>query len=126
MSRCVQVGLGVAVQRTLARGVPAIARDVQRLAGALRRELAELLGVHVHDRGRTLCGIVSFTVVRACRCPQALFPRCCHAVAQVWTLCACRRCAEPKTCYQIASQGCRRSAQCVRPRAAAHSSPLVR
>ncbi|MFI5531950.1 aminotransferase class V-fold PLP-dependent enzyme [Kitasatospora sp. NPDC051853] len=57
-----KIGLGVAVDTALALGPDAIERRVTTLAARLREGLAALPGVHVHDRGLRLSGIVSFTV----------------------------------------------------------------
>ncbi len=59
-----QMGLGVAAEYVLEIGIEAIWQRVQQIAGMLRQQLHELKGVTVQDRGRLLCGIVSFTMVR--------------------------------------------------------------
>ena len=56
------LGLGAAVDYTLALGVGATWPRVRELAARLRAGLAAIPGVRVHDRGATLCGIVTFTV----------------------------------------------------------------
>lgn len=56
------IGLGVAIDYALDWGLPAVERRVVALADRLRTALAERQGVHVHDRGQRLCGIVTFTV----------------------------------------------------------------
>lgn len=57
-----QLGLGAAVEEALALGVDDIAERVVGLGASLRRQLAEVPGVTVHDRGIAQCGIVTFTV----------------------------------------------------------------
>jgi len=57
-----QLGLGAAVDYALDWGVAGIAARIEPLAAELRRRLAEIPGVSVHDRGRRPCGIVTFTV----------------------------------------------------------------
>jgi selenocysteine lyase/cysteine desulfurase len=54
------VGLGVAVDYALDRGLEAIAERTRRLARTLRGVLAEIPGVAVRDVGRTRCGITTF------------------------------------------------------------------
>jgi selenocysteine lyase/cysteine desulfurase len=56
------VGLGTAVDYALSLGMPAIAARVDWLAQTLRRRLARLPGVQLHDLGERQCGLVSFTV----------------------------------------------------------------
>jgi hypothetical protein len=51
------------VQQLLGLGQPAVWERIQQLAARLRRGLAEAPGVTVRDRGRLLCGIVSWTKV---------------------------------------------------------------
>jgi cysteine desulfurase / selenocysteine lyase len=57
-----QLGLGAAVDYALGWGLDDIAARVETLAAALRRELADIPGVSMRDRGRRRCGIVTFTV----------------------------------------------------------------
>lgn len=61
----VQLGLGIALEYILDIGIDAIWQRVQFLAGMLREKLCEVPGATVQDRGRLLCGIVSFTLVSA-------------------------------------------------------------
>lgn len=65
-----QAGLGVAVQYANQLGMQWIWEQVQQLAAELRSKLSHVPGVTVQDRGRVLCGIVSFTKVKlpSCRC----------------------------------------------------------
>jgi len=57
-----KLGFGVALDYALALDMTAVERRVSELAGALRGQLASIEGVHVHDRGRVRCGIVTFSV----------------------------------------------------------------
>jgi selenocysteine lyase/cysteine desulfurase len=59
------LGLGVAIEHTLALGPDAIAARVGGLAEELRHHLAALGGVEVHDGGTQRSGIVTFTVAGA-------------------------------------------------------------
>ena len=56
------LGLGAAVDYALALGLEPIAERVTALAARLRAGLAAIPGVTVHDRGATLCGLVTFGV----------------------------------------------------------------
>ena len=62
-SGAMQLGLGIALEYILDIGVDNIWKQIQVLAGTLRDKLRELPGVTVLDKGRLLCGIVSFTLV---------------------------------------------------------------
>jgi selenocysteine lyase/cysteine desulfurase len=57
-----RLGLGAAVDHALTWDAGAVARRIDGLASQLRRRLAGLPGVQVHDRGRRRCGIVTFSV----------------------------------------------------------------
>jgi cysteine desulfurase / selenocysteine lyase len=57
-----KIGLGVAADYALELGLDAIRGRIDELATALRRRLAALDGVTVHDRGETLAALVTFTV----------------------------------------------------------------
>ena len=66
-----QAGLGVAARYANELGVDWIWERVQELAAELRSRLRSIPGVTVHDRGRLLCGIVSFTKVSSLMAPYA-------------------------------------------------------
>ena len=57
-----RLGLGVAVDYAQAIGIEAIMARCQALAGELRRSLAEISGVTVHDLGPQPAAIVTFSV----------------------------------------------------------------
>ncbi|WTO33193.1 aminotransferase class V-fold PLP-dependent enzyme [Streptomyces achromogenes] len=57
-----KIGLGVAVDYALGWGIEAIETRVTALAARLRHRLAQTPRVTLQDRGRRLCGIVTFTV----------------------------------------------------------------
>jgi cysteine desulfurase / selenocysteine lyase len=61
-SAALRLGMGAAVEYALALGLSNIERRVQSLAALLRRRLGEINGVTVHDQGRVLSGIVTFTL----------------------------------------------------------------
>ena len=57
------MGLGLAVDYALQLGMDAIWERVQFLAADLRQKLQTVPGATVQDKGRLLCGIISFTLV---------------------------------------------------------------
>jgi cysteine desulfurase / selenocysteine lyase len=56
------IGLGVAIEYALGWGIDGVWQRVTAIAERLRQSLAMIPGVAVRDRGRTKCGIVTFTV----------------------------------------------------------------
>ena len=61
-SRALTLGLGAAVQQALDLGLDRIEKRIGYLAASLRNKLAAIPGITVHDRGRHLSGIVTFSV----------------------------------------------------------------
>jgi selenocysteine lyase/cysteine desulfurase len=61
-NRALTLGLGKAVDYALNIGVDRIWDRIQYLAGLLRRRLAAVPGITVHDSGDRQCGIVTFSV----------------------------------------------------------------
>ena len=57
------MGLGVAVEYALGLGMTNMCERIHGLAALMRRKLLEQPGITIHDKGRRLCGIVSFTLV---------------------------------------------------------------
>jgi len=57
-----RIGLGVAVDHALGWGIDAIAERNSMLADGLRRRLADIPGVTLHDKGAQRCAITTFTV----------------------------------------------------------------
>jgi selenocysteine lyase/cysteine desulfurase len=60
-SSALQLRLGRAVDYALELGIDSIWERVRTLGDLLRRELAAIDGISVHDLGATKCGIVTFT-----------------------------------------------------------------
>lgn len=56
-----KIGLGVAVDYALRLGMPAIEARIGELAAALREGLSAITGVRLHERGKQLSGIVTFS-----------------------------------------------------------------
>lgn len=61
-SRALTLGLGAAVQQALDLGLDRIEKRIVYLAASLRNKLAAVPGATVHDKGKHLCGIVTFSV----------------------------------------------------------------
>jgi cysteine desulfurase/selenocysteine lyase len=61
-SVALQLGLGAAARYALGVGMAAVEDRVRVLAAGLRGLLSDIPGVTVRDRGKNLCGIVTFTV----------------------------------------------------------------
>ncbi len=57
-----RVGLARAVRYARNLGLANIEKRVIELGATLRRRLSDVPGVNIHDRGKRLCGIVTFTV----------------------------------------------------------------
>ena len=57
------IGLGVAVEYAMARGIEKIREGIVPAANRLRERLASIRGVTVRDLGVSKCGIVTFTVL---------------------------------------------------------------
>ena len=62
MTMAAKAGLGMAVDYCLLLGIQDIWQRILQLSGQLRAGLAALPRVTIHDKGRVLCGLVSFTV----------------------------------------------------------------
>jgi selenocysteine lyase/cysteine desulfurase len=78
-----KIGLGVAVDEALDWGLEAIRSRVTSLADYLRVQLADIPGVIVRDKGRTRCGIVTFTMAE--ETPAAFKARAHVAGVNCWT-----------------------------------------
>ena len=85
------MGLGIALQYILDIGIDAIWERVQMLARLLREQLGELPGATVQDKGRLLCGIVSFTLVGASS----------GALACQLHVCQCSACVSATNCQVL-------------------------
>ncbi|WP_184371681.1 aminotransferase class V-fold PLP-dependent enzyme [Nocardiopsis metallicus] len=87
-----QIGLGVAARYARWVGMVWARERIGELSGLLRRELGQVAGVRVHDRGRELSGIVTFSlagresawVVKALR-EQGVRTSLSRPSDQVWT-----------------------------------------
>ena len=62
MSFAAKVGLGVAVEECLRIGIDFIWKRIQLLAKLLRSQLSTIPGITITDKGKVLCGIVTFTM----------------------------------------------------------------
>ena len=61
-NRALSLGLGKAIEYALEVGVGRIWQRIQFLATLMRRQLAGMEGITVHDNGKLLSGIVTFSV----------------------------------------------------------------
>jgi cysteine desulfurase/selenocysteine lyase len=61
-NRALALGLGKAIEYALDIGVGRIWQRIQYLAAIMRRQLAAIDGITVHDHGEQKCGIVTFSV----------------------------------------------------------------
>lgn len=61
-NRALTLGLGKAVEYVLNIGVDRVWQRIQQLATLMRRQLASIEGITVHDFGDQQCGIVTFSV----------------------------------------------------------------
>jgi selenocysteine lyase/cysteine desulfurase len=61
-NRALTLGLGKAIEYALNIGVGRIWQRIQYLAGEMRRQLGNIDGIAVHDKGEQKCGIVTFSV----------------------------------------------------------------
>jgi cysteine desulfurase / selenocysteine lyase len=61
-NRALTLGLGKAIDYALDIGLGRIWQRIQFLAGLMRRQLAYIEGITVHDQGDQQCGIVTFSV----------------------------------------------------------------
>jgi cysteine desulfurase/selenocysteine lyase len=59
-----KIGLGVAIDYAYELGLPAIWERIQLLAQCLRRQLAQIASITLHDLGQHTCGIVTLTSAR--------------------------------------------------------------
>jgi selenocysteine lyase/cysteine desulfurase len=61
-NRALTLGLGKAIDYALHLGIDRIWQRIQELAGLMRRQLENMDGITVHDKGDRQCGIVTFSV----------------------------------------------------------------